>query len=89
MTVVRGTVYGQVYGRVRGMGYGDWVGIREGNTGTPSTLESGGRYSEAGPVEPCRGSEWVVSAAAPARSPTPPTPALWASGARFAGWALK
>ena len=32
-------------------------------------VESGGDDSEAGPVRPCKGLEWVVIPAAPARAP--------------------
>ena len=43
--------------------------------GTHRTLESGGRYSGAGPGSPGTGLEWVVSAVAPAEPcPHPPGP---------------
>ena len=51
----------------------------------PATLLEGGlRYSEAGPVGPCRGPEWVVSETGTPAAPGPPTPHPWCSGARFA-----
>ena len=58
-------------------GYTGWVqgGVyRVGNTGSPSEVESGGMYSEAGPGSPGTGLEWVVHAAAPTPAPVP-TPA--------------
>ena len=68
---------------------GTWDGYTGGCRGglyrvLPSQLESGGMYSGAGPGSPCRGLEWVVHAAAPTPALGPPTPALQASGARFA-----
>ena len=67
------------------------VGTGEGYTGYPARvrlLEEGTYDSGAGPGRPCRGLEWVVICSrtyGPVYAALgPPTPALWASGARSA-----
>ena len=67
--------------RVHGWGIAGWV-YRVGNTGPPTTLLEEPNTSEAGPVRPCRGLEWVGVGRA-FRLLNPPTPLR--SGARSAG----
>ena len=51
------------------MGYGDWVGRWVGYTGYYPPSRKDPPDSEAGPVSPCRGLEWVVRRVRPPGRP--------------------
>ena len=75
-TDVNGDGYGDSGVRV---GYGDQVGTggvyRVGNTGSPSTVESGGLTAKRAP-EDLQGPEWVVRLQRAPELPRPPLPAV-------------